>query len=654
MRPNRPNNNPRPRGHARAHAPYNFIPLPDAAIPAEMMSDEAGNLRLPRHDIYLNERKSGHFEVTLTTVTPLYIRGMLSVEETRENNKKMQEGKKDTQSIQPEPFHVGGVPRLPGSSLRGMLRTLLEIVTFSKIQPVSDRYKFFFRAVAADKNDPLRDPYRKMIGAFSRHVQAGYLIRWGEQWQIRPAERFGSDPFAKVKDRPQIVGDVRDLKRFNDPAYNLQVHPVHYEETHSRIQRVYSPPNGEQPMGILVCSGNMLETQSTDGTESPRKNYTLVMPPARNRQPISIPDTVVRDYRDALTPFVRDQHKAQFNSEDGVLVEHSPSPYGHPVFYIEERGQVIAFGHTPNFRVPHLVWQDDKPLAVTLHDVIPPELHKPQQVVYDYAEALFGFVADEDDDRGSYAGRISVTSAELEAHWRAQFETNPGVVLEREFTPSILASPKPTTFQHYLEQQHPHKLDLKHYGSTGAKLRGHKLYWRKQIGHIKEIEQTDTQELESKKTQYTRIQPVKTGVSFTFRVCFDNLTDSELGALAWVLTLDDDPKARHMLGMGKPYGLGVVQLSAKLYLIDRAERYTQLFSAGSWATGQSEHNPETYIKAFKSMIAAQTGKAFDSHPRIKELQTLLRLVAPSATYDYMTIEPNEFKERPVLPYPSKV
>jgi CRISPR/Cas system CSM-associated protein Csm3 (group 7 of RAMP superfamily) len=53
-------------------------------------------------------------------------------------------------------------PTLPGSSLRGLLRTLLEIVSFGKLDQVSEQQRFFFRAVAADKDEPLKDEYESI------------------------------------------------------------------------------------------------------------------------------------------------------------------------------------------------------------------------------------------------------------------------------------------------------------------------------------------------------------------------------------------------------------------------------------------------------------------------------------------------------------
>ena len=53
-----------------AFAPYNFVPLPDTVVPAEQQPD---------HDKY--EGLTGHFLVRLTTQSPTYIRGLLTIPE---------------------------------------------------------------------------------------------------------------------------------------------------------------------------------------------------------------------------------------------------------------------------------------------------------------------------------------------------------------------------------------------------------------------------------------------------------------------------------------------------------------------------------------------------------------------------------------------
>src|SRR5271157_3826787 len=124
--------------HRTASAPYNFVPLPEKVVPAVSNALED----LPDHDKYYSERFSGYFDVTLTTCSPLYIRGPMLSEDFQSQEQGPQV------KTTPEFFHTGDErkPVIPGSSLRGMLRALLEIVSYSKVQWVSEK-QLFFRTV---------------------------------------------------------------------------------------------------------------------------------------------------------------------------------------------------------------------------------------------------------------------------------------------------------------------------------------------------------------------------------------------------------------------------------------------------------------------------------------------------------------------------
>ncbi|NJL54078.1 hypothetical protein HC928_02180 [bacterium] len=111
-----------------ARAPYNFVPLPERAVDfreqpgLEGLSLEAA---LPSHDTFHPGRYTGYVDVTLTTESPLYIRGPLTQDELEDNSRDRSQHRN-----KPDFFHHGdpNQPVIPGSSLRGMLRALLEIV----------------------------------------------------------------------------------------------------------------------------------------------------------------------------------------------------------------------------------------------------------------------------------------------------------------------------------------------------------------------------------------------------------------------------------------------------------------------------------------------------------------------------------------------
>jgi CRISPR-associated protein (TIGR03986 family) len=169
------------------------------------------------------------------------------------------------------------------------------------------------------------------------------------------------------------------------------------------------------------------------------------------------------------------------------------------------------------------------------------------------------------------------------------------------------------------------------------------------------------------KTQYTQIMPVKSGVTFHFRIYFENLTDVELGALLWVLRLP--PRHLHKIGMGKPLGMGSVEIKPTLHLLDRASRYKWLFDRRGWFEGDPITALESdFVQAFEGFVlrlmdTKEKGTA-TCLAEVERIQTLLKMLegdgpvsaADRDLLEYMEIEHgpgrvNEYKERPVLPDP---
>ena len=643
-----------------ARAPYNFIPLPEKVIPAQLTDGQ-----FPKHNIYDSERETGYFEIHVETVTPLFIRGMLSEDEI---------GKDKEAKDSPDPFTINGQPVLPGSSLRGMIRNLFEIVTFSRIHLVSDANRIFFRAVAAKKDDPQGEAYRQILGSLnqevhaSEYVKAGYLAREGDNWFVRPAQTFGDKrPFALVPANPrkekgdqrgiarQALNGVNGIEYLNSGDYEVKCFDVMYEMgSHNKASRVWSPKNGEKAIGTLVCTGNMAETQGTQQRDvTTERRYFVLLKKETTDQKLLIPEYVIEDYRHSLSPFQQgetDQSQLYFDGSHGFLRE------GRPVFYIEENGEVIRFGHNPNFRVAHLKTDENGDRrAKSPRDLVPE--HAIDTSTWDFTDAVFGYVSQKPTKREpiAYAGRVAVTDARLVDGQDDVFYGEADYLRRRP------GSPKPTTFQHYLEQ--PNGIDtekrrLYHYGTSRAVIRGHKQYWRQNVD-IDTLKAANTDG--TKPNVETTFNPLKEKTAFRFRVYFENLTKIELGALALVLTLGGDENLYHSLGMGKPYGLGAVKLTLEqLTLIDRKHRYTTLFDEdGAWATGEYDATDFAYecIGDFTSFLG-EHGIDFNEHPRINQLRAMLRLYKTDPElFSYMEIEGrngNEYKDRPVLPSPSEV
>jgi CRISPR-associated protein (TIGR03986 family) len=631
-----------------ALAPYNFVSLPPGGprIAEKPLSHDRYYLQSDDPAAY-----SGWFECTLTTETPCFIRGPVPLEDYM--------GGKDAKD-KPEFFSLDGqAPRIPGSSLRGLFRTLIEIGANARIGAITDQ-RLVFRAVDTTR---LGELYRKRImhedqkNWFTPNVQAGYIRKWSDgEWYIQPATRVNGTTWCRISHK-----SLRDIKQALEPWHSDKLKSVRkiyvqpsawdYQEVrggflrirYARALRASAKPAPGLQEAVLVESGKIMTKRSEavifapdKSKDSPDKGWLpLRYKTDRDGNLVELD----KDYINQLT-----EAQKLLLGPPGVLQDW------HPVFYLTDKDEkLIFFGHTLMMRLPY---------KYTILDKVPANFRTQGNPDIDLAEALFGYSRSADNKTNiAFASRVSFSDGIYRGNLADPFE--------REIKPKVLSTPKPTSFQLYLTQPNPdEKENLLNYDDENAWIRGRKLYWHKGAVSIDEVEERDKEKLKHV-TQYTRIRAVKPAAEFKFLVRFDNLRPAELGALAWVLQLAADQRYRLKLGMGKPYGMGAIKITSTLYLVDRKERYLRPFAETNDGWHLAEHsspNLDELIGEFKKWVAGGT-EQFDSQHHIQELLAMLSWPGPPRDKTrYLEIErrdregrkTNEYRTRPVLPTPSAV
>jgi hypothetical protein len=405
--------------------------------------------------------------------------------------------------------------------------------------------------------------------------------------------------------------------------------------------------------GRLVITGDM---------KGKKKEFVFLLP-EQDAEEIDVSEKIIERFHDddqvtrwQREAFKKDEPHKETRLRDGMLSKDL-SGEGDPVFFLRENGELTFFGRAQMFRLSYT----KSPI-----DHVPLKLCSKTDI--DLAEALFGYIADGENRKEGRAGRVYFTDAiYIKDEGQKWYRGGEGVL-----TPKILSSPKPTTFQHYLVQDKKKKHDpdskdkLAHYGTPTPDetvIRGHKLYWHKDSVNLQDMAEAQEPDWFTD-TQHTQIRPVNQGVTFHFKIHFENLRDYELGALLWVLDLPDG--YCHKVGMGKPLGLGSVKIKPALVLSDRQQRYRQLFEGDDWARGEAEESDlAKYKKAFEQFVLdgmdqGERDKA-DSLAEVKRIEMLLRMLeypGPAGKWgnkkltDYMELE--DFRERPVLPSPDDI
>ncbi len=671
-----------------ARAPYNFVPLNEQVVKYE---------RLPLFDRYYTEDKedelkryTGYIDLEINTRTPLYIRDTFTpadMEKEKEIQEKNQENNTKFKFINSDFFSPGGRICIPGSSIRGMTRTLVEITGFSNLSFYEKSRKYHFRSFA-DKSIDFREEYKqKMIGeqatgSYLKNLRAGYLIKDGIEFKIKPAQKINNRQFFRVKEKTVIDKGIikeemcqragEDKFRENN-RYKMGYRKVKFKSDKSEEKGIITEIFGENdPVkdaheGCLVLSGWMRGPR-----KNPRGKYLhWVIGPISN-ETLEFEPGVIDDYKN-------DENR---HEEANLLRYFKKNPREKvPCFYVEREGKVISFGHTGLFRLAY-----EKKLA----DLVPQNREE-----IDIAEAIFG-------NETGFPGRVFFEDAYLNG--------DPTGALTQETVIKILAKPKPTTFQHYLRQEKEKIKPLfnnyegiKNYNSPNAQLRGYKLYWHKSNspGNWEEVTVSfpekdfeklltgyklnrddfeDAVQLKNYKifvtlkelppepkraildavglyeTQHTKIKAVKAGTAFKGRIRFENLSGVELGAILFSLELPSG--CCHKLGMGKTLGLGTIQISTGLFLSDRANRYKNLFAEWEEPGETSREKIKTFKNDFARYVlsALNHSKACEDYTeelwhmeRMDHLKTILDFKNKPRDEETGYMELPEFRNRDVLP-----
>lgn len=621
----------------KANAPYNFVPLPNKILTVNDGFEVNGKKEKlwEKHDKYVPGTHSGWIDLTLKTLTPLFIRGPIT---------KVGEGWDNRDSLmRAEPFtNKDGVPVIPGSSLRGMIRSLVEVLSFSKIAQVTDE-KPFFRTF--DTKSRIGQEYVSRMLVGGNKPSGGFIAKIDEKWFISPAVevlRVHHDLLNACNcGIPESSHD--DLKYH--PSWHCQNQSCWFQRSdddRSKVDRVSLNEKIGWERATLVLSGYINN-----------KHHEFLFLDKDDSMQFEIPEHIWRRFHDReqvsqwqKEAFPKSSPPQVGRKSDGGLRD------GEPVFYVlnehaenqNNSDSLVFLGRAQMFRYPY---------DLSPNDLISNEL---SSAGVDIAEALFGKVGKE-----MIKGRVCFEDSIAKGEKSECFE--------EVIVPRILATPKITCFQHYLTQngtQTQKKLTTYLKGDYTT-VRGHKYYWHrweaeKGIDLVKEENRynellTDLQLPRPRDKQHTLIIPVKKDVEFIGRIRFSNLSDVELGALLAALNLPDGCACK--LGMGKPLGLGSIKIDANLSLIESNARYR------GWGNdGVSNGDVNTFIEAFERRVIdhAKASKetmndSMSGLSKIGRLQALYTLLdwdnkLPIEETEYMALE--KFKELRVLPSPHKV
>ena len=583
-------------------APFNFIPLSDQVVFPEW-GDRIS------HDVPFSDGISGVISVRLTAKSPIFVRNGHTQEDQKANN-----GEFATFS------RIGDKFFLPATSVKGSIRNVLEILTFSKMD-VDRNARFAQREWDNEKLYPLKNEVQKLrCGWLREKAEGGYeIIDCGRPYRIGQKELdayFESDIFEREFSQKSNKFLNRDLNKDRkidgediDPKlayykYKLieeigsieDLEDLRFSNIGSNDLRVGVDPEGD-------IRGTIVLTGQPDLWKYPRpqkleknagKFYEFVFrDPERLSERYPLSEEEFEQYKFIYT----DSLDWKFMN-DRLLKQT-----GIPVFFRrnEKTGKIRDWGLALLYKLPY----DQTPFQTL------PEDHK--KAAHDMAECIFGYSGKEE----SLKGRVQFTPFMSE-----------NAVLDSRPCRLVLSGPKASYYPIYVDQYKRGKNGVMNgpnqYRTYNKEDEGRPSGWKRYLLRSKTWEKTATENVD------TILHPLLPGAVFEGKVRFHNLRPEELGALLSALTFHgNESECRHQIGMAKPYGYGKVRL--EISGID-------LISVGAIEDAQLS-DPKGYMAVFEKYMDNVLRRPWIMSASVSELMTIARFDVPNnEDFDYMTLD----------------
>lgn len=622
------------QGPYRFLNPYNFIRYLDAPkVDAETPADQQLLWRCPPppHDRYVG--LSGQITCEVKAVTPLFVSDSHAIEEDDDGHKSYRF------------FEHEGKPALPASSLRGMVRSVFEVVTNSCFGVLDDqKLSEHFESRRAPWLVPARvekmgEDWRLRLLSGSTELQIErqpgrgspdgmqYAAWAASYWPISPSKTLRAiDP-----KRFHLRGKQRRLRdkfiqRTKTPFRNPD--GVEHGESCYALLREFQHPIPKVKFWDVVEVRRRLE----DFSDSQRsyaiegwlcinnqnieaKHSERFFFPKADSRVIDLPKSVRKDYEALIADYQRrhaktaEKHKQGKKSADEVAL--SRFIYNEDESHLQGGELVYAL----------LSGTVDNPIIEFIAPVAVPRVSYEQSIgdlLSRYPHLLpcehftklcpacrvFGWVhpdppEDSPDVVTAYAGRVRFT--------HAHHLSDNGTLKDTPL--AVLSTPNPTTTQFYLFDKDGEPDPNVDYNKRGAHLRGRKVYRHHGKAAPKEYEYQGTKPSDQNRTVRGALKP---GATFEFTLDFENLMPVELGALLYALELEEN--LVHRLGYAKPLGFGSIKVRvSSLKTLDWSKRFASITSEAGWQDPETEQEIEQRKGHFLAQIKALYGaEAFDA------------------------------------------
>jgi CRISPR-associated protein (TIGR03986 family) len=558
-------------------APFNFVPLNDKVF----FPDWANQIS---HDIPFEDGESGTIELEMTAMTPIFIRNGHTNEDAEEKNENYTSFSKDSD----------GNYFIPATSVKGMIRNVLEIISFGKMSRISnDRYS-------------IRDLQNKQYLGFFQNsdIHCGFMtkkettieitdhgiprrishkdldIKWGTDF----AKRFKNSGLLKSDENRTAFYKI-NLTKDKTLKGNFIELPLNPNNSVDKRIKVKDDPNGSF-RGIIVLTGQ--PSARNDKGDFDKFGKEILKGSGKNYEFVFSEEVVQKifecDYHEESGIF-RDFCFVHKDSSDWKLwrkLLEKGIPV--PIFFSKKNNEIQHFGLSYLYKLP---------FSKKIKEYLPPDHNRTN---YDLSDCMFGTTTNSQASKG----RVQFLNMRLKSGNASQNIQKP-----------YMGSPKPTYYPIYLVQKGKDGIPDGEFTtmlSNTARLKGWKRY------PVHENSATFTIPDGDKEEHLNPFYPINSGSKFSGKVNFHNLKQVEIGSLLQSIVFQNS--GFHSIGFAKAFGFGKLKIEI------------------SSIKGLSLPKEE-YIKSFRALMESE----IPNYSNTNELRELFSMSLPQDT-----VSPLEYME----------
>lgn len=504
---------------------------------------------------------------------------------------------------------------VPGSSLRGMLRSAVEIIAFGRLSRLNGHHRYGLR----DFEHP---SYRSEEFPLSQvdKVHAGWLSKSGDGYAITPCQ-WAQVEIADLVGRDHafewtVTGLEDKYRRFQMDNFDFSRRRNFARAQDRNNKTLLSPDPRGDIEGILVFADKVPSANRSAWEKSGKKvEYVFY---GVEKEPIRLEPEAMAQFRRANSKPSR--NKSEPTGSWKKLEKVVERGQRIPVFYVgEPNAKNFAFGLTRLFKVPHK-FRVGELLERSGQQKDPPRAdHQGEQHGIDFVENLFGYVLEDEDFAfdGPPADKPKALARKGRVACSFGLMEDGCAIEQKEAVETVMMGPRASFAPFYLVGK-----GHKDYSDKDTRLAGRKRYLPRYSGGTDSGQlavalraQVPTQgKAGDNKEIRTRLKFLLPApgreLAFPSTLRLHNVSAAELGAVLWALTHGGEPgRYRHMLGRAKAFGAGQL----------RVDRVALSVTPNDPARfGEPEADIGRFLKAFEATMKEAVGADWCNSPQIRQ------------------------------------